>query len=119
MIMARAADMLTGSMMPYYFWAAIFGVLVALLGIAGPLNVVRQWISKFAVWISVWDICNNNYQSNKLCRHYRSYFVSREGLSFFSAIDLVIAMPVSGCRLHNRFSKKSKKVLLERSLVLR
>lgn len=42
MIMARAADMLTGSVVPYHFWAAIFGLLVALLGIAGPLNVVRQ-----------------------------------------------------------------------------
>ncbi len=42
MIIARAADMLTGSVLPYYFWAAMFGALVALLGIVEPLNVVRK-----------------------------------------------------------------------------
>ena len=44
MIMARAADILAGSVMPYYAWVAIFGALVALLAIAGPLNVVKQWL---------------------------------------------------------------------------
>jgi NCS1 family nucleobase:cation symporter-1 len=114
MIMARAADMLTGSVLPYYFWAAIFGALVALLGIAGPLNVVRQWIGKFAVWIaygtSVIIIINLLYSAD-----IPSLFLSSgEGLSFFSALDLVIAMPVSWMPLvadYNRFSKKSKSAL--------
>jgi nucleobase:cation symporter-1, NCS1 family len=114
MIMARAADMLTSSMVPYYFWAAIFGVLVALLGIAGPLNVVRQWIGKFAVWIaygtSVIIIINlvNSVDITALISS------PGQGLSFFSALDLVIAMPVSWMPLvadYNRFSKKSKSAL--------
>jgi NCS1 family nucleobase:cation symporter-1 len=114
MIMARAADMLTSSMVPYYFWAAIFGVLVALLGIAGPLNVVRQWIGKFAVWIaygtSVIIIINlvNSVDVTALISS------PGQGLSFFSALDLVIAMPVSWMPLvadYNRFSKKSKSAL--------
>ncbi len=114
MIMARAADMLTGSMMPYYFWAAIFGVLVALLGIAGPLNVVRQWIGKFAVWIAYGTsaiIIINLINSADITALISS---PGEGLSFFSAIDLVIAMPVSWMPLvadYNRFSKKSKSAL--------
>jgi putative hydroxymethylpyrimidine transporter CytX len=114
MIMARAADMLTGSMMPYYFWAAIFGVLVALLGIAGPLNVVRQWIGKFALWIAygtsaiiIINLINSADITTLISSH-------GEGLSFFSALDLVIAMPVSWMPLvadYNRFSKKSKSAL--------
>jgi NCS1 family nucleobase:cation symporter-1 len=114
MIMARAADMLTGRMVPYYFWAAIFGVLVALLGIAGPLNVVRQWIGKFAVWIAYGTsaiIIINLINSADIATLISS---PGEGLSFFSALDLVIAMPVSWMPLvadYNRFSKKSKSAL--------
>lgn len=114
MIMARAADMLTGSILPYYFWAAIFGALVALLGIAGPLNVVRQWIGKFAVWIAYGTsaiIIINLINSADISSLFLS---SGEGLSFFSALDLVIAMPVSWMPLvadYNRFSKKSKSAL--------
>ncbi|HXG07822.1 MAG TPA: cytosine permease, partial [Nitrososphaera sp.] len=48
MIMARAAEMLTGSIIPFYFWPPIFGIVVASLGISGPLNVVREWLGKFA-----------------------------------------------------------------------
>ena len=114
MILARAADMLAGSIVPYYFWAAIFGVLVALLGIVGPLNVVRQWIGKFAVWIAYGTsaiIIINLLNSADIAALMSS---SGEGLSFFSALDLVIAMPVSWMPLvadYNRFSKKSKSAL--------
>lgn len=114
MIMARAADMLTGSMVPYFFWAAIFGVLVALLGIAGPLNVVRQWIGKFAVWIAYGTsaiIIFNLINSADITAIISS---PGEGLSFFSALDLVIVMPISWMPLvadYNRFSKKSKSAL--------
>jgi NCS1 family nucleobase:cation symporter-1 len=114
MIMARAADMLTGSVLPYYFWAALFGALVALLGIAGPLNVVRQWIGKFAVWIAYGTsaiIIINLLNSADIPSLFLS---SGEGLSFFTALDLVIAMPVSWMPLvadYNRFSKKSKSAL--------
>ncbi len=95
MIMARAADMLTGSMVRFHFWAAIFGVLVALLGIAGPLNVVRQWIGKFAVWITYGTsaiIIINLINSADVTALILS---PGQGLPFFSALDLVIAMPVS------------------------
>jgi nucleobase:cation symporter-1, NCS1 family len=114
MIMARAAEMLAGSIVPYYFWAAVFGVLVALLGIAGPLNVVRQWIGKFAVWIAYGTsaiIIINLINSADVGTLLSS---PGEGMSFFSALDLVIAMPVSWMPLvadYNRFAKKSKNAL--------
>jgi nucleobase:cation symporter-1, NCS1 family len=114
MIMARAADMLSGSILPYYFWAAIFGVLVGLLGIAGPLNVARQWMGKFAVWIAyatsaiiIINLLNSADITNLIS-------LPGQGLSLFSALDLVIAMPVSWMPLvadYNRFSKKSKSAL--------
>ena len=115
MIMARAADMLTGSMLPYSFWAAIIAALVAFLGIAGPLNVVRKWVGKFAVWIaygtSAIIIANliNSVDIGSLI------FSHGQGMSFFPALDLVIAMPVSWMPLaadYNRFAKKSKSALV-------
>lgn len=114
MIMARAAEMLAGSMVPYYFWAAIFGALVALLGITGPLNVVRKWIGKFAVWIAYGTsaiIIINLINSADLAALVSS---PGEGMSFFSALDLVIAMPISWLPLvadYNRFAKKSRSAL--------
>ena len=114
MIMARAAERLAGGVMPYYLWAVIFGALVALLGIAGPLNVARQWLGKFAVWIAygtsaiiIFNLINSSDVPALLSS-------SGHGMSFFSALDLVIAMPVSWMPLvadYNRFAKKSKSAL--------
>lgn len=114
MIMARAAEMLTGAVMPYYFWAAAFGTLVALLGISGPLNVIRKWIGKFAVWIAYGTsaiIIVNLIGSADVAALVSS---PGEGMSFFSALDLVIAMPISWLPLvadYNRFAKKSRSAL--------
>jgi putative hydroxymethylpyrimidine transporter CytX len=114
MIMARAAEMLAGSVVPYHLWAAIFGALVALLGISGPLNVVRKWIGKFAVWIAYGTsaiIIINLVNSADLAALVAS---PGEGMSFFSALDLVIAMPISWLPLvadYNRFAKKSRSAL--------
>ena len=114
MIMARAAERLAGGVMPYYLWAVIFGALVALLGIAGPLNVARQWLGKFAVWIAYGTsaiIIINLINSADVAALVSS---PGHGMSFFSALDLVIAMPVSWMPLvadYNRFAKKSKSAL--------
>jgi NCS1 family nucleobase:cation symporter-1 len=114
MIMATAAEMLAGSVLPYYFWASVFGVLVAILGIAGPLHVVRKWIGKFAVWVAYGTsaiIIINLINSVDLGTLVSS---PGEGMSFFSALDLVIAMPVSWMPLvadYSRFAKKSKNAL--------
>lgn len=111
MIMARAADMLSGSLIPYFAWAAIFGALVALLAISGPLNVVKQWLGKFAVWIAYGTsavIIFNLVSSPNLAELVSS---PGSGMSFFSALDLVIAMPVSWMPLvadYNRFARNGR-----------
>src|SRR5690606_16268644 len=103
-----------GSLIPYYFWVSIFGVLVALLGISGPLNVVRKWLGKFAVWIAYGTsaiIIISLVSSADLASLVAS---PGEGMSFFSALDLVIAMPISWLPLaadYNRFARKSKSAL--------
>jgi putative hydroxymethylpyrimidine transporter CytX len=114
MIMARAADILSNSAISYFAWAGIFGMLVALLGIAGPLNVVRQWLGKFAVWIAFGTsavIIFNLMNSPDLAQIVTS---PGTGMSFFSALDLVIAMPVSWMPLvadYNRFARNGKSAM--------
>lgn len=114
MIMSKAAEILTGNAVPHYVWAAAFGALVALLAIAGPLNVARQWLGKFAVWIALGTsaiIIASLLNSADI-----SALVSSpgSGMSFFSALDLVIAMPVSWMPLvadYNRFAKRGRAAL--------
>lgn len=112
MIMARAATLLAGSSaIPYPVWAAVFGALVALLGIAGPLAVARQWLGKFAVWIAYGTsvIIIVSLLASPGAQHVTSS--PGKGMSFFTALDLVIAMPISWMPLvadYNRFAKKDK-----------
>lgn len=111
MIMARAAELLAGSAIPYQAWAAVFGTIVALLAIAGPLAVARQWLAKFAVWIAYGT--SAIIIVTLLASPGAHDIITSEGngMSFFTALDLVIAMPISWMPLvadYNRFAKKSR-----------
>jgi len=113
MIMSKAAEMLAGKLIPYYIWTIIIGAFVALLGISGPLRVVKNWLGKFAIWISyassiiiiIHLLTAGNFSKALLLSS------GNGGMSFFSALDIVIAMPISWMPLaadYNRFSKGSK-----------
>jgi nucleobase:cation symporter-1, NCS1 family len=110
MVMSTAANMLTGKIIPLYIWSLIFGSFVALLGILGPLAVIREWLGKFAIWAvyaSSIVIIASLLAADKLTIVISSH---GNGMSFFNALDLVIAMPVSWMPLvadYNRFSRDS------------
>jgi NCS1 family nucleobase:cation symporter-1 len=112
MIMSKAPEMLLGNRIPYYIWTIIIGAFVILLGIVGPLTVVKQWLEKFAIWIvyvSSTLIIINLLRSGALSKLLLSSS-SPAGMSFFSALYIVIAMPVSWMPLvsdYNRFAKDS------------
>ncbi len=111
MIMARAAELLAGSTIPYQAWAAIFGTVVALLAIAGPLAVARQWLAKFAVWIAYGTSAIIIVTLLMSPGAHDIITSPGNGMSFFTALDLVIAMPISWMPLvadYNRFAKKSR-----------
>jgi nucleobase:cation symporter-1, NCS1 family len=111
MIMSKAAEMLLGKLIPYYIWTILIGTFVAMLGVAGPLTVIKNWLGKFAVWISyassliiIIHLATTGVFSKVLLS-------SGSGISFFSGLDIVIAMPISWIPLaadYNRFAKTSK-----------
>jgi len=109
LILSKAAQSLTNLHDPL-LWNIIFGIVIALFGIFGPLFLVKQWLSKFAIWIV--------YASSivilvALLSQNLPNSISAVGkdMSFFVALDLVIAMPISWMPLvsdYNRFAKTSR-----------
>lgn len=109
LILSKAAQQLTNIHVTFV-WNIIFGIIITLLGIFGPLFLVKQWLSKFAIWIV--------YASSiiilvVLLSQNLPNAISTAGkdMSFFVALDLVIAMPISWMPLvsdYNRFAKTSR-----------
>jgi nucleobase:cation symporter-1, NCS1 family len=109
LILSKAAEQLTNTNVTFV-WSILFGVVIALLGIFGPLFVIKQWLSKFAIWIV--------YASSAIILITLLFqnlpnVMSEESndMSFFVALDLVIALPISWMPLvsdYNRFAKTSK-----------
>lgn len=109
LILSKAAEQLTNTNVTFV-WNILFGVVIAMLGIFGPLFVVKQWLSKFAIWIV--------YASSAiilvtlLFQNLPNVMAEESNdMSFFVALDIVIAMPISWMALvsdYNRFAKSSK-----------
>ena len=92
-------------------WTAVFAAIVILMGIGGPIGVVRQWLEKFAVWIVL--ITTGWLTFHLLTTYNLATLFSKPGdgsLPFWVAVDLVIAMPISWLPLvadYNRFAQKT------------
>jgi nucleobase:cation symporter-1, NCS1 family len=91
-------------------WIAIFAAIVILMGIGGPIGVVRQWLEKFAVWVV---IATTLWLTWHLLTTFNvAALFSKPGngsLPFWVGVDLVIAMPISWLPLvadYNRFAHK-------------
>ena len=121
MIMSKAAEMLVNNVIPYYLWTILIGSFIAVLGIAGPLAVIKKWIGKFSIWIvygSTAIILTYLLIGEHISKFLSAPVMSVSGstntaaaMSFFTALDLVIAMPISWMPLvsdYNRFAHDSK-----------
>jgi len=113
LILSKAAQQLTNIHVTFV-WNILFGIIIALFGIFGPLFLVKQWLSKFAIWIvygsSIIILVTLLFQN-------LSSVIAETGkdMSFFVALDIVIAMPISWMPLvsdYNRFAKTSRGAFL-------
>lgn len=96
----------------FVIWAAVFAAIVILMGIGGPVGVVRQWLEKFAVWIA---LATGLWLTFHLLTTYDfAALLVKPGdgsLPFWIAIDLVIALPISWLPLvadYNRFARRTR-----------
>ena len=109
LILSKAAEQLTNTNVTFV-WNILFGVVIAMLGIFGPLFVVKQWLSKFAIWIVY--ASSAIILATLLFQNLPNVMAEESNdMSFFVALDIVIAMPISWMPLvsdYNRFAKTSK-----------
>ena len=99
----------TGS---YAAWAAVFAVIVIIMGVGGPIGVVRQWLEKFAVWVAlatgVW-LTVHVFTTMDVAALVRQ--PGDGSLPFGSGVDLAIALPISWLPLvadYNRFARSTR-----------
>jgi putative hydroxymethylpyrimidine transporter CytX len=114
-VMAKAGDLISSTaagFSAYWFWVIIFTFFTILMGIGGPLLVVKQWLEKFAfwllygsaAWVTFWALQNGGLSKVMGAK-------GEGGLPLLLALDLVIAMPLSWMPLaadYNRFASTPK-----------
>lgn len=115
-VMAQAVDLLAvrfvGLPSAYPLWALVFTALTVLMALGGPVVVVKQWLERFAVWAvalsTLWITVAllGAYDLRAL--------LARPGtgeMSFWLAVDLVVAMPISWFPLvadYSRFARSRR-----------
>jgi NCS1 family nucleobase:cation symporter-1 len=117
LIMANSALLIAGPFLgsyTIYFWILTFGVWCLFLSIGGPLIVIRQWLEKFAIWLTYGTAIFITYV---VLTNFPSLFTftGDASLPMLLALDLVIAMPISWWPLisdYNRFSKNERGAFL-------
>lgn len=123
-ILSKAANIFSNGFIDFSIWSIVFGAVIILFCILGPLKVVKQWLSKFAVWVVYGStivllvsiiLSTSGAGSEGIINSHSTVSTTANSnafdFSFFNSLDLVIAMPLSWLPLvadYNRFAKKSK-----------
>lgn len=111
-IMASAANAISQSLFgfdSYALWAMLATLIVILMGVGGPLVVIRQWLSKVAVWVMLATTLWLTYRilsTNDIAALWQQ--AGTDELPFWVAVDIVISLPVSWMPLvadYNRFAR--------------
>jgi NCS1 family nucleobase:cation symporter-1 len=93
----------------FYVWLGVATLVCLLLSLGGPVLVVRRWMERFGLWVLAAAAGWVTFRA--LTTFDLAELWSRPGtgsLPFGSAVDLVIAMPVSWIPLvadYNRFAR--------------
>ena len=114
--MALIASRVTGPVFgipSFYLWLGVTALVCSALSLGGPILVVRRWLERFGVWVlmaaAAW-ITVRVVATVDLGALLSAGFAARPGTNAFgSAVDLVIAMPVSWIPLvadYNRFARR-------------
>ncbi len=115
-IMSYSANAITTKLFGfnhYHLWVLGISIAVVLLGISGPMVVVKNWLKKFAFWIMLLTSIWLSYRIFSTIDIVKLIHLPGKGdLPFFQAIDLVIAMPISWIPVvadYNRFGKEKRR----------
>lgn len=112
-VMAQAADALATRLLglpsAYHVWVLFFTALTLGLALTGPVRVVKQWLEKFVVWAV---LATTLWITFAILTSYDvGALLARPGtgtMSFWLAVDLVVALPISWFPLvadYSRFAR--------------
>jgi nucleobase:cation symporter-1, NCS1 family len=112
-VMAQAADVLAtrvlGVPSAYHLWVVLFTALTLVMALGGPVRVTKQYLERFAVWLvlgtTLWltYALLSSYDVGALLRQ-----TGTGDVTFWLAVDLVVALPISWFPLvadYSRFSR--------------
>jgi NCS1 family nucleobase:cation symporter-1 len=112
-IMGHAANAVVRGLTGFdaaWFWIVAFGGAVIALGLWGPVAVVREWLSKFALWAVLLTTAWLTWRLLGRVDIRALWNAPAEGgLSFWAGVDIVIAMPISWLPLvcdYSRFARR-------------
>jgi NCS1 family nucleobase:cation symporter-1 len=95
----------------YWFWLSIVAVVCTGLALGGPILVIRRWLERFGAWVvagvAAWITIRVLTTADLGAVWHRAGTGGYPG-TFWLAVDLVIAMPVSWLPLvadYNRFAR--------------
>jgi NCS1 family nucleobase:cation symporter-1 len=113
--MALVASRITGPLFgadSFYLWLAVAAGICLLLSLGGPVLVVRRWMKRFGAWVlagvAAWVSLRLLTDLDLSALWSRP---GQGGLPFWSAVDLVVVMPVSWIPLvadYNRFARSPR-----------
>ncbi|MCC6179338.1 MAG: putative hydroxymethylpyrimidine transporter CytX [Chloroflexi bacterium] len=115
-VMAQATDALTARLFglgpAYHLWVLLFTIVTAVLALGGPVLVTKKYLERFVIWAvlvtTVW------LTAALLLSYDIRELLARPGtgeMSFWTAVDLVVAMPISWFPMvadYSRFSHSRK-----------
>jgi NCS1 family nucleobase:cation symporter-1 len=114
-IIASAANAISQSLFglnSYTLWAVVSTAIVVLMGLGGPLVVIRQWLAKVAVWVmlatTLW-LTYRLFNGNDIASLWQK--AGDGSLPFWVGVDIVISLPVSWLPLvadYNRFAREPR-----------
>jgi nucleobase:cation symporter-1, NCS1 family len=92
-------------------WTILFGAVVTLMAVGGPLVVVRRWIRRYAVWLVLASSIYLTVYVLTAVPLSKIVHAHGTGMPFWQGVDLVIAMPISWIPLaadYTRFSRSPR-----------
>src|SRR5262245_44412508 len=93
-----------------WLWVAFFGAVVMALGLWGPVAVVREWLTKFALGAVVLTTAWLTWRlAGRVDIGALWAAPAAGGLSFWAAVDIVIAMPISWLPLVSDYSRFARR----------
>jgi putative hydroxymethylpyrimidine transporter CytX len=112
-VMAQAADTLVtrflGLPSAYGLWVVVFTAITLAMALIGPIAVIKKYLARVAIWAvlaSVTWITVALVTTSDLAAAWRA--PGTGGMSFWLAVDLVVAMPISWFPLvadYSRFAR--------------